>query len=102
MKRLTLTDSLQGWRCFLEIKNRSAVTLANTYSTRQFNLQEFINIKHFGSFQKLKLVLSWVFRFFNNLKQKILKEPRLLIEIADKKELNLSEEFVILDSQNKI
>ena len=35
-------------------------------------LQKVIDIKHFGSFQKLKRVLSWDFRIFNNLR---LKKP---------------------------
>ena len=69
--------------------------------TKQLNLQEFIDIKRFGSFRKLNRVLSWVFRFFNNLKQKLLRKPMLLKEILDKKELNLSEEILILDDQNK-
>ena len=41
-----------------EIKNRSALTLAKTDFTKQVNLQETINIKRFGSFQKLKRDLS--------------------------------------------
>ena len=85
----------------LEIKNRSAVNLAKTDFTNQVNLQEIIDIERFGSFQKLELIFSWVFRFFNNLKQKLLRKPMLLKEILDKKELNLSEEILILDNQNK-
>ena len=85
----------------LEIKNRSAVNLAKTNFTKQVNLQEVVDIKSFGSFQKLKGVLPWVFRFFNNLKQKLLRKPMLLKETLDKKELNLSEEILILDNQNK-
>ena len=54
-----------------EIKNRSAVNLANKDFTKQVNLQEVIHIKRLRSFQKLQRVLSWVFRFFNNMKQKI-------------------------------
>ena len=85
----------------LEIKNSSAVNLAKTDFTKQVNLQEVIDIKCFGSFQKLKHVLPWVFRFFNNLKQKILRKLMLLREILDEKEINLSEEMLILDNQNK-
>ena len=85
----------------LEIKNRSAVKLAKTNFTKQVNLQEVVDIKSFGSFQKLKGVLPWVFRFFNNLKQKLLRKLMLLKETLDKKELNLSEEILILDNQNK-
>ena len=70
----------------LEIKKRSDFT-------KQVNLQEVMDIKHFGSFQKLKRAVPWVFRFFNNLKQKILREPMLLKEILDKKELNLLEKI---------
>ena len=50
----------------LEIKNRSAVNLAKADFTKQVSLQEVIDIKRFCSFQKLKRVLSLVFRFFNN------------------------------------
>ena len=85
----------------LEIKNRSAVNLAKADFTKQVNLQEVIDIKRFGSFQKLKRVLSLVFRYFNNLRQTLLKGPMLLKEILDKKQLNLSEEILILDNQNK-
>ena len=42
----------------LEIKNRSAVNLANTDFAKQVNLQVVLDIKRFGSFQKLKSVLS--------------------------------------------
>ena len=73
----------------LEIKNRSAVNLAKRDFTNQVNLQEIIDIERFGSFQKLELIFSWVFRFFNNLKQKLLRKSMLLKEILDKKELNL-------------
>ena len=69
-------------------KNRSAVNLAKTGFTKQVNLQEVIDITRFASFQKLKRVLSWVFRFFSNLKQTSLRKPMLLKEILDKKELN--------------
>ena len=85
----------------LEIKNRSAVNLAKADFTKQVNLQEVIDIKRFGSFQKLKRVLSLVFRYFNNLRQTLLTGPMLLKEILDKKQLNLSEEILILDNQNK-
>ena len=74
------------------------VNLAKTDFTKQVNLQVVIDIKCFGSFQKLKRVLSWVFRFFNNLKQNILRKLMLLREILDEKELNLSEEMLILDN----
>ena len=86
---------------FLEIKKRTAVNVAKTDFTKQINLQEVIDIKRFRSFQKLERVLSWVFRFFNNLKQKLLRKPMLLKEILDKKDLNLLEAIVILDNQNK-
>ena len=85
----------------LEIKNRLAVSLAKTDFTKQVNLQEVTDIKRFGSFRKLKRVLSWVFRFFNNLKQKLSRKPMTLKEILDKKELNLPEEILTLDNQNK-
>ena len=81
---------------FLEIKKRTAVNVAKTDFTKQINLQEVIDIKRFHSFQKLKRVLSWAFRFFNNLKQKLLRKPMLLKEILDKKEA-----IVILDNQNR-
>ena len=42
----------------LEIKNRSAVNLANTDFAKQVNLQVVLDIKRFGSFQKPKSVLS--------------------------------------------
>ena len=74
-------------------KNRSAANLAKTDFTKQVNLQEVIDITRFGSFQKLKRVLSWFFRFFSNLKQKLLRKPMLLKEILDKKELNCWKKF---------
>ena len=55
-----------------EIKNRSALTLAKIDFAKHVNLQEAINIKRLGSFQKLKRDLSRVFRYFNNLKQNLL------------------------------
>ena len=94
MKRLTLTNFALG----IQVKNRLAVNLAKTDFTKQVNLQEVIDIKRSGSFQKLKRVLSRVFKFFSNLKQ---RKPMLLMEILDKKELNLSEELLILDNRNK-
>ena len=85
----------------LEIKNRSAINLAKTNFRKLVNLQEVVDIKSFGSFQKLKGVFPWVLRFFNNLKKKLLRKSMLLKETLDKKELNLSEEILILDNQNK-
>ena len=42
----------------LEIKNRSAINLAKKNVKKQVNLQEVIDIKHFGSFQKQKRMFS--------------------------------------------
>ena len=67
--------------------------------TRQLNLNEFIDIKHYGGFLRLKCMLFWVLRFFNYFKQKILKRQMLLKEIHDKKELHHSEEVLILNNR---
>ena len=61
-----------------------------------------IYLKRFGSFQNLKLVFSWVFRFFIYLKQKILKKLMLLKEILNKNELNHSEEILIPDNRKNL
>ena len=67
------------------------------------DLSHFGDIKRFDSPQKLKCVLSWVFRFFNDLKQRILKKKLMLVtEVLDKKELIYSEEILILDKQGNL
>ena len=75
VKRLTLTNFAAG---VLEIKNRSALNLVKTDFTKQVNLQEVIDIKRSGSFQKLKRILSWVFRVFKYFKTKDINKADII------------------------
>ena len=75
VKRLILTNFAAG---VLEIKNRSALNLVKTDFTKQVNLQEVIDIKRSGSFQKLKRILSWVFRVFKYFKTKDINKADII------------------------
>ena len=100
LKRLIITRFRDAG--VLDIKNRIALNLAKTDFTKQVNLQEVMDIKRFCSFQNVKRVLSWVFTFFNNLKQKLLQKTMLSKDILDKKELKLSEEILSLTTKTNL
>ena len=66
------------------------------------SIENVIDIKRFNSLQKLLRVTSWVKRFVNNLKKKVLKKKTLKKPFVDSNELHMSQLQWILENLDKI
>ena len=63
------------------------------------SIENVIDIKRFNSLQKLLRVTSWVKRFVNNLKKKVLKKETLKKPFVDSNELHMSQLQWISENQ---
>ena len=55
------------------------------------SIENVIDIKRFNSLKKLLRVTSWIKRFVNNLKMKVLKKEILKKPFVDSNELHISQ-----------
>ena len=65
------------------------------------SIENVIDIKRFNSLQKLLRVTSWVKRFVNNLKKKVLKKETLKKPFVDSNELHMSQLQWISENQRR-
>ena len=63
------------------------------------SIKNVIDIERFNSLQKLLRVTSWVKRFVNNLKKKVLKKETLKKPFVDSNELHMSQLQWISENQ---
>ena len=63
------------------------------------SIETVVDIKRFNSIQKLLRVTSWVKRFVNNLKKKVLKKETLKKPFVDSNELHMSQLQWISENQ---
>ena len=63
------------------------------------SIETVVDIKRFNAIQKLLRVTSWVKRFVNNLKKKVLKKKTLKKPFVDSNELHMSQLQWISENQ---
>ena len=63
------------------------------------SIENVIDIKRFNSLKKLLRVTSWIKRFVNNLKMKVLKKEILKKPFVDSNELHISQLQRISENQ---
>ena len=63
------------------------------------SVENVIDIKRFNSLQKLLRVTSWVKRFVNNLKKKVMRKETLKKPFVESNELQISQLQWILENK---